>query len=99
MLRPRLLALRRANNDVRQIVNLLSYDAGIRVRLPFRKPPMSTEIPFTFDKFGFDELLIQAIREAGFRQPSPIQDKVIPLILEGRDLVGQAHTGTGKTAA
>jgi len=60
---------------------------------------MTTEIPFTFDKFGFSEPLIKAIHEAGFRQPSPIQDKVIPLILEGRDLVGQAHTGTGKTAA
>jgi ATP-dependent RNA helicase DeaD len=61
---------------------------------------MTTEdIPFTFDKFGFNEKLIQAIHEAGFRQPSPIQDKCIPLILEGRDLVGQAHTGTGKTAA
>jgi len=60
---------------------------------------MTTEIPFTFDKFGFDEPLIRAIKDAGFRQPSPIQDLVIPLILEGRDLVGQAHTGTGKTAA
>ncbi|HMP89066.1 MAG TPA: DEAD/DEAH box helicase [Kiritimatiellia bacterium] len=60
---------------------------------------MTEDIPFTFDKFGFNETLIRAIREAGFRQPSPIQDKVIPLILEGRDLVGQAHTGTGKTAA
>ncbi|HMO03255.1 MAG TPA: DEAD/DEAH box helicase [Kiritimatiellia bacterium] len=57
------------------------------------------EIPFTFDQFGFKDKLIQAIREAGFRQPSPIQAQVIPLILAGRDLVGQAHTGTGKTAA
>ena len=68
--------------------------------VPFVKATMTTEeIPFTFDKFGFKDKLIQAIKEAGFRQPSPIQDQVIPLILEGRDLVGQAHTGTGKTAA
>ena len=60
---------------------------------------MTKEIPFTFDTFGFSEPLIRAIREAGFRQPSPIQSQVIPLILQGRDLVAQAHTGTGKTAA
>ncbi len=36
---------------------------------------------------------------AGFKEPSPIQEKVIPIILNGEDLVGQAHTGTGKTAA
>ena len=60
---------------------------------------MTPDIPFTFDQFGLDEALMKAIREAGFRQPSPIQEQVIPLILAGRDLVGQAHTGTGKTAA
>lgn len=60
---------------------------------------MTTEIPFTFDQFNFNEPLIRAIKEAGFRQPSPIQAEVIPLILAGRDIVGQAHTGTGKTAA
>lgn len=60
---------------------------------------MTTDIPFTFDQFHFNEALVRGIREAGFRQPSPIQAEVIPLILAGRDLVGQAHTGTGKTAA
>ncbi len=61
---------------------------------------MTEEIlPFTFDQFGLKEKLVRAIKEAGFRQPSPIQAQVIPLIMAGRDLVGQAHTGTGKTAA
>ncbi len=60
---------------------------------------MTTEIPFTFDQFSFSEPIVRAIREAGFRQPSPIQAEVIPIILSGRDLIGQAHTGTGKTAA
>ncbi|HMO50945.1 MAG TPA: DEAD/DEAH box helicase [Kiritimatiellia bacterium] len=60
---------------------------------------MKQEIPFTFDAFGFNDALIRGIREAGFRQPSPIQEAVIPLILQGRDLIAQAHTGTGKTAA
>lgn len=53
----------------------------------------------SFDHFGFKEALIRAIKEAGFTKPSPIQEKVIPLILSGMDLIGQAQTGTGKTAA
>lgn len=53
----------------------------------------------TFESFGLKEPIMKGLREAGFKVPSPIQAKVIPYILEGRDLVGQAHTGTGKTAA
>ncbi len=43
--------------------------------------------------------LLQAVEEAGYESPSPIQEKSIPPLLEGRDLLGQAQTGTGKTAA
>ncbi len=53
----------------------------------------------TFKDFNFKEKLNQAIDEAGFKEPSPIQKEAIPLILEGNDLIAQAHTGTGKTAA
>ncbi|MDR3345850.1 MAG: DEAD/DEAH box helicase, partial [Campylobacteraceae bacterium] len=53
----------------------------------------------TFEDFGLHEQVLQAIKEAGFREPSPIQQEVIPFILDGRDVVGQAQTGTGKTAA
>ncbi len=52
-----------------------------------------------FEPFGFGEDLMKGIREAGFRQPSPIQEQAIPVILSGRDLIAQAQTGTGKTAA
>jgi ATP-dependent RNA helicase DeaD len=52
-----------------------------------------------FECFEFSEALMQGIREAGFRHPSPIQAQAIPVILSGRDLVAQAQTGTGKTAA
>ena len=52
-----------------------------------------------FEDFNFKPELAQAIKKAGFREPSPIQKEAIPLILEGHDLIGQAHTGTGKTAA
>lgn len=53
----------------------------------------------TFQDFNFKETLNQAITDAGFTEPSPVQADAIPLILEGHDLIGQAQTGTGKTAA
>ena len=52
-----------------------------------------------FDSFGLNEGLMKGITEAGFKVPSPIQQKSIPVILQGFDVVAQAHTGTGKTAA
>ena len=53
----------------------------------------------TFNEFNFKDTLNQAIKDAGFKEPSPVQANSIPLILEGHDLIGQAQTGTGKTAA
>jgi ATP-dependent RNA helicase DeaD len=53
----------------------------------------------SFDQFGLGEPLLKAIADVGYEAPSPIQQKTIPLLLEGRDVVGQAQTGTGKTAA
>jgi ATP-dependent RNA helicase DeaD len=52
-----------------------------------------------FADFALATPILNAIKKAGFTQPTPIQQRVIPLVLEGRDVVGQAHTGTGKTAA
>lgn len=52
-----------------------------------------------FDSFGLHEAILQALKEANFKVPSSIQQEVIPHILSGRDLVGQAQTGTGKTGA
>lgn len=53
----------------------------------------------TFNDFNFKEQLQKAIDNAGFKEPSPIQAEAIPIVLQGKDMVGQAHTGTGKTAA
>ncbi len=52
-----------------------------------------------FNDFNFKSTLQEAIDEAGFKEPSPIQKEAIPPILEGKDVIAQAHTGTGKTAA
>jgi len=52
-----------------------------------------------FDRFGLDEALLRGVRAAGFREPRPIQVETIPAGLAGRDVLGLAQTGTGKTAA
>ncbi len=56
-------------------------------------------ITHTFADFALDPRLADAITEKGFLTPTPIQDKAIPVILAGRDVIGTANTGTGKTAA
>lgn len=53
----------------------------------------------TFAEFGLEAKVLQAITELGFEESTPIQDKAIPIALTGSDLIGQAQTGTGKTAA
>jgi ATP-dependent RNA helicase DeaD len=53
----------------------------------------------TFAELGLNSELLQAIDEIGFREPSPIQEQAIPALLDGLDVIGQAQTGTGKTAA
>jgi ATP-dependent RNA helicase DeaD len=52
-----------------------------------------------FADLGLSEPTLQALRDVGYESPSPIQEQAIPLLLEGRDVIGQAQTGTGKTAA
>ena len=52
-----------------------------------------------FECFGFKKSVLRGIKEAGFTEPSPIQQEAIPLILDGLDVIAQAQTGTGKTAA
>ena len=52
-----------------------------------------------FIQFNLHPNLVQAIAEQGYETPTPIQSGAIPLLLEGQDVLGQAQTGTGKTAA
>ena len=52
-----------------------------------------------FADLGLSESTLHALRDVGYESPSPIQEQAIPALLEGRDVIGQAQTGTGKTAA
>ncbi len=58
-----------------------------------------TKAPSGFDRFGFDSSILRGVFAAGFQEPRPVQAETIPAALAGRDVLGLAQTGTGKTAA
>jgi len=60
---------------------------------------MTTESLIPFDQLKLSAPVLKALKVVGYERPSPIQTQTIPLLLEGRDVLGQAQTGTGKTAA
>jgi len=53
----------------------------------------------SFETFGLCPEILRAVKAKSYKTPTPIQEKAIPHVLEGRDLLGCAQTGTGKTAA
>ena len=53
----------------------------------------------TFDTLGLEEVLLKGVNDAGFVHCTPIQARTLPLVLAGKDVEGQAQTGTGKSAA
>lgn len=58
-----------------------------------------TEKELTFDDLGLNPQVLKGVLDAGFTSPSPIQAQAIPAVLKGKDVIAQAQTGTGKTAA
>ncbi len=52
----------------------------------------------SFDSLGLNPEILRAIAEQGYVEPTPIQQQAIPAVLQGRDLMASAQTGTGKTA-
>ena len=76
--------------DVSRYINLNPVDTT---------PEEVYEAKHTFKDFGLEQPLVTTITNMGLTIPSPIQDQIIPHILDGRDVVGLAQTGTGKTAA
>ena len=80
-----------------------------RRRSPSQAEPSTPEIAqipaanltgdFRFGDLPLDENVLRAVFELGYREPTPVQTEVIPLLLQDHDVVGQAQTGTGKTAA
>ncbi len=79
----------RKHIDVSKFINKTTVTEKSEVFIPEHK----------FTDFKVDKNLKEAVLARGFDLPTPIQDKIIPYILQGRDVVGMANTGTGKTAA
>ncbi|MGN6084451.1 DEAD/DEAH box helicase [Trinickia sp.] len=61
--------------------------------------PAVTPTTATFDQFGLAPDILRAVAEQGYTTPTPIQEQAIPVVLAGRDVMGAAQTGTGKTAS
>ena len=62
-------------------------------------PPETTHSSAKFSELGVSEIMLASLQEARYHEPSPVQAGVIPVALSGRDVLGQARTGTGKTLA
>ena len=100
-------------NETEQILSLadvVGVEAGELVQEPEAKEPSEevaepvepvkpVEPENGFENLGLPEEVVDAVKRVGFEQPSPIQAQTIPHLMEGRDVVGLAQTGTGKTAA
>ena len=71
-------------------------DSANDLSIPTAEPAPA---PIRFDSMALDAKLLRAVVESGYTQMTPIQAKAIPLVLDGRDVMGAAQTGTGKTAA
>src|SRR5512139_750018 len=72
------------------------------MKKPAREPASQSEgesASVAFADLGLSAHVLEALQEVGYESPSPIQAATIPVLLEGRDMIGQAQTGTGKTAA
>src|ERR1700730_832845 len=82
--------------------NLISFDWGVASKFPSATPdfPTKKDQQLTdFSRLGLAAPLLHALTKQGYLRPTPIQAQAIPPIMAGRDLIGIAQTGTGKTAA
>lgn len=83
---------------MRFICRTSEYCDGSNLQLDLECSGM-TETPETFEDLNLSQITLRALKKQGYEKPSPIQAKLIPWALEGYDVIGQARTGTGKTAS
>ena len=86
------------HGDISSLSNIQAIDLQHKLNLKVSGPSPPRPVS-SFAHFGFDEVLMKAIRKSEFSQPTSIQAVGIPSLLSGRDVIGIAQTGSGKTAA
>ncbi len=85
---------------MREVFGLLLFAKLLdTITLPLMKPIEKTDNTMTFRDLLLNRSLLGVVKRAGYTEPTPIQARAIPQILKGRDIVGCAQTGSGKTAA
>ena len=83
----------------REVTKRRTHQGPTRFRLRRGSRPSTIPRPVAFETLGLEPSLIEGIRVRGFTSTTPIQSAVIPIVMDGSDLIGCADTGTGKTAA
>lgn len=78
---------------------MVAIEQVVEEQSPEAVLPVEPKADSAFRALGLNDSLVRAVESSGYDTPTPIQAETIPLILEGRDVLGQAQTGTGKTAA
>ncbi len=76
-----------------------TFDPSFLVQNAANRTPQTYVLEHVFNDFDFSDQLKNNIKSKGYEKPTPIQDQIIPFILEGKDVIGLARTGSGKTAA
>ena len=85
-----------SNNFLTFFCERTYYKRGMNLQVSGLSPPKPVS---SFAHFGFDDQLLKNIRKQNYTQPMPIQAQGVPIALAGRDIIGIAKTGSGKTAA
>ncbi len=83
-------------HEVKRIVEEQDF---IEVEKKARPQPVQNDVDINFIDFNLNPEILRAVRDAGYVKPTPIQAQAIPIVLKGKDMLGCAQTGTGKTAA
>lgn len=84
--------------EISELLRVVERD-GVQVLKPGLPEIVVEKITNSFEDFKFSTQIMSNIKAKGYTIPTPIQDKAIPVIIAGKDLIGNANTGTGKTAA
>jgi ATP-dependent RNA helicase DeaD len=99
---PAVVATEPAAPEAKEVVAALPDAVQENTDASAEQQAEETETPpdgAAFSVLGLSEAVVRGVIDAGFEAPTPIQEQAIPILLQGHDLIGQAQTGTGKTAA